>query len=1193
MTTTITSFTVKDPSGTSVNGATLLYGTPLTMVPVFTNATSSNISVPTWQLFPSLVSGNTYTTVAEWTTGTNPGSPITLTVVGTPVVTSSVSFTLLAPSVRAYPPSTSTTYVTIGGSVNVSASITNFYSPVLTWHLSGVGSLSSYSSSPTVFSAGMTPGFANINPTYANSVIGCGYTAYVLIQVVDVPHAISVTPSYSYVTDGATVTLTPNFTGGTATLTGSGISTAVTSGTPYTFTPGSDATNYYTLTVTNLAGATSVNDSTYVITVPAPSIDYFTASYYTIPLGGSTTLSWSLENASNWSITYLGSPGGGNISVSPTSTTTYTLTATNYAGTSVTSSVTITVNPTPSISSFSISSSSPLYGDSVTLTPVFSNGTGEIGWSGNGSSDITSSASSGVGIATTPLVPRTYTLSVVNLGTYVYATVSVTPQTVSISSISPTTPIGTGQPRNFSATVSGALNSGISWSNTGVAGSWSGSTFTPSAAGTLYITATSIANPSISVTTPAITVVDPPTVSLSATSTNPLRGSTNITITPTHNGVSAVVGTTQGANDISSSATNSVAIPVQSGGFTTSTTYWLRAYNSAGIYSDTSITVTVQTVSVIVTGISNLLQGGSSAFTATVSGAVNLAVTWSVDGGSPFGTFSGNTFTPPTSLSTFTAPTGASVASFSTLRATAVADGTKSGSKVVTIQTVAVPSVTPATVTMATSATQTFTATVTGATNTGVTWSIYSGSGSINSSGVFTAPRTAGTTYITATSISDPSKSNSTAVATIVPNPTIASFTSSVSSPLVGQSYTITPVYVNGTGVIDHSVGSLASGVPSSAIIAGTSSITYLLTVSSSVYGTTPATATLTVAPQTVAVSISPSSVSINGSVSQQFSATVSGAVNPNVTWSIDGDNTHGTVTADGLYTSPSASPIGGTATLRATSIADPSKSATSLITITVVNIALGQSTASVTTATTFSTIATVTGTSNTDVVWSVIGPGTISGSVYTAPSSPGSAILRATSVADPTKHTDCAITIVAAPSISSFTPSTLTPLYNSSATLTPIFTNGVGSIDNGIGIVASGVTYSTPALNSPTSFTLTVTNSAGTSVHSTVNLIPTSLSITVNPSTYIAIVNQTITFTAIVLLAGSGSTGKTWSATGGSINSITGVWTAPATATPPGVPIVITATAVADTSKTSNCLVTVVYPIYSGKKSATASSSC
>ncbi|MGC4065145.1 MAG: kelch repeat-containing protein [Polyangiaceae bacterium] len=50
-------------------------------------------------------------------------------------------------------------------------------------------------------------------------------------------------------------------------------------------------------------------------------------------------------------------------------------------------------------------------------------------------------------------------------------------------------------------------------------------------------------------------------------------------------------------------------------------------------------------------------------------------------------------------------------------------------------------------------------------------------------------------------------------------------------------------------------------------------------------------------------------------------------------------------------------------------------------------------------------------------------------------------------------------------------------------ATITAVFSNGTGTIDNGVGAVESGVAKATTAISADTTFTLTVTNSAGAKV--------------------------------------------------------------------------------------------------------------
>ncbi|MGD0352703.1 MAG: hypothetical protein ABSB38_04320 [Dehalococcoidia bacterium] len=102
-------------------------------------------------------------------------------------------------------------------------------------------------------------------------------------------------------------------------------------------------TTVYTLTASNLAGATS---KSIVISVnPAPIVINIDVNPAVINSGVSAALIWSVSNANSVSIDQgIGSvPLTGNKLVSPTDTTTYTLTASGPAGT-VTKSVVLSVN---------------------------------------------------------------------------------------------------------------------------------------------------------------------------------------------------------------------------------------------------------------------------------------------------------------------------------------------------------------------------------------------------------------------------------------------------------------------------------------------------------------------------------------------------------------------------------------------------------------------------------------------------------------------------------------------------------------------------------------------------------------------------------------------------------------------------------------------------------------------------------
>jgi len=95
-------------------------------------------------------------------------------------------------------------------------------------------------------------------------------------------------------------------------------------------------------------------------------------------------------------------------------------------------------------------------------------------------------------------------------------------------------------------------------------------------------------------------------------------------------------------------------------------------------------------------------------------------------------------------------------------------------------------------------------------------------------------------------------------------------------------------------------------------------------------------TATVTVV-ATVAVNVSPSTSTqpINGT--QQFSANVVGTANQSVTWSVNGipggNATVGTINTSGLYTAPGTAPAGAV-TVTATSVDDPTQSGSGSLTV-------------------------------------------------------------------------------------------------------------------------------------------------------------------------------------------------------------------------------------------------------------------
>lgn len=177
---------------------------------------------------------------------------------------------------------------------------------------------------------------------------------------------------------------------------------------------------------------------------------------------------------------------------------------------------------------------------------------------------------------------------------------------------------------------------------------------------------------------------------------------------------------------------------------------------------------------------STVSTSGTVSFVAKVQGATNTAVTWTASSG---------TITP---AGLFTAPAAAGSA---TVTATSVADTTKSASATVTVTTGSAPSVTsvsvtPATTSVATGGTAQFTATVQGsASNKSVSWK--ASPGTISSTGLYTAPATAGTATVTATSVADTTKSGSGTVTIGAATPPVSAVSITPSSPSVTTDGTV------------------------------------------------------------------------------------------------------------------------------------------------------------------------------------------------------------------------------------------------------------------------------------------------------------------------------------------------------------------------------------------------------------------
>jgi PKD repeat protein len=191
-------------------------------------------------------------------------------------------------------------------------------------------------------------------------------------------------------------------------------------------------TTRYTLQAYHSQLGTAYKSVTVVVgPAPVPVITSFRAEPATVRLGRSVTLSWSVENSGDTTITASrgASPGavtGTSLTAFPTESTTYTITVRNQFGeASASTSVTVTP-PVPVVEQFSVAPASIIIGQSATLS-----------WTVAEAEQVAITASAGASpgpvsgntLVVTPTVTTTYTLRATNAHgeTTRQATLTVTP----------------------------------------------------------------------------------------------------------------------------------------------------------------------------------------------------------------------------------------------------------------------------------------------------------------------------------------------------------------------------------------------------------------------------------------------------------------------------------------------------------------------------------------------------------------------------------------------------------------------------------------------------------------------------------------------------------------------------------------------------------------------------------------------
>jgi hypothetical protein len=174
-------------------------------------------------------------------------------------------------------------------------------------------------------------------------------------------------------------------------------------------------------------------------------------------------------------------------------------------------------------------------------------------------------------------------------------------------------------------------------------------------------------------------------------------------------------------------------------------------------------------------------------------------------------------------------------------------------------------------------------------------------------------------------------------------------------------------------------------------------------------------------APTGIVVSLAPLTAQVPPGGSTSFTASVTGSTDTGVAWSVQEGAAGGSVTASGVYKAPAAE---GTYHVVATSKADATMLQVATVTVKgsvsapTVSVAIGPTSSAVDACQTVAFSATVSGVTNQGITWSVReGPsgGSITpAGVYTAPSSPGTYHVVATSLADPTRMAEGSVAVAA-----------------------------------------------------------------------------------------------------------------------------------------------------------------------------------
>lgn len=413
--------------------------------------------------------------------------------------------------------------------------------------------------------------------------------------------------------------------------------------------------------------------------------------------------------------------------------------------------------------------------------------------------------------------------------------------------------------------------------------------------------------------------------------------------------------------------------------------------------------------------------GGAVDLGASVGGAMGAAagVTWTIPSGQ--GAIDGKGH--------FTAPTQLKTPGAITVKATSVGDPSKAATVAVPIAQVAV-AISPKQATVELGGEAAFTAQVAGADASAqkVTWSVYGGdkNGAIDTAGHYRPPAKLATpakVTIRAVAAADPSKAATVAIsiaavklAVRAPKGPLAlggqlkleSQLSGASGAATGVSWKVETAH-GGTVEADGTYRAPAQlKTPATVVVRATSD------------ADPSKSASVSLAFPAVGVKLPAHGPAVILGGSAELAAEVSGAIGEaaGVTWQVQGSG-QGTIDEKGRYLPPVQLKTPATVTVRATSKADPSKAATTQLSIPALAVKVSAAQAEVPLGASAKLTSEVTQASGEAqrVLWSVVGAG--SGTIdadgtYHAPANaktPGKVTVRATSAADPSKSAEATLT--------------------------------------------------------------------------------------------------------------------------------------------------------------------------------------